>query len=64
MVEEYVVGEPNPPWWAKNRLSAYRKNDGTVGYEYIDRSVCLSLNRGDVLRNNDGKVRRKKGGRL
>ena len=61
MIEEYVVGEPHPPWWAKKGLSAYRKNDGSVGYEYLDGRVCIILNRGDVLRNNDGKVRRKKG---
>ena len=61
MMEMYVVGDPNPPWWAKGRLTAYRKNDGSVGYEYMDSKLCFSLVMGDVLVNNDGKVRRRKG---
>lgn len=63
MTEQYIVGDPKPPWWAKKGLSAYRKNDGTVGYEYRDPRVCIILDRGDALVNNDGKVRRRKGGR-
>ena len=63
MIEEYVVGDENPPWWVKRGLSAYKKNDGSVGYEFIDGRVYIILNRGDVLTNDNGKVRRKKGGK-
>lgn len=61
MTEEYVVGEPKPPWWAKKGLSAYKKTDGSVGYEYVDGRVYYRLDRGDTLTNNDGRVRRRKG---
>lgn len=61
MMEMYVVGDPNPPWWARRKLAAYRKNDGSVGYEYMDGRVSIVLSTGDVLVNNDGKVRRRKG---
>lgn len=60
MIEEYVVGE-KPPWWVKRGLAAYKKSDGSVGYEFIDGRVCIILSRGDVLTNDNGKVRRKGG---
>ncbi len=61
MIEEYLVGEEKPPWWVKRGLSAYKKNDGSIGYEFINGRVHILLNRGDVLTNEDGKVRRRKG---
>ncbi len=61
MIEEYVVGEEKPPWWVKRGLSAYKKNDGSVGYEFMNGRVCIILCRGDVLTNDNGKVRRRKG---
>lgn len=61
MMEEYVVGEPNPPWWAKRGLSAYRKPDGSVGYEFGDGKVFYILNKGDILTKDRRKIRRRKG---
>jgi hypothetical protein len=61
MTEEYVVGEPKPPWWVKKGLSAYRKTDGSVGYEYMDGRAYYRLDRGDILTNDNGRVRRRKG---
>ena len=61
MTEEYVVGEPNPPWWVKRGLAAYMKPDGSVGYEFTDGRVYIRLDRGDTLTNTDGKIRRRKG---
>lgn len=61
MIEEYVVGESKPPWWVKRGLSAYRKTNGSVGYEFTDGRVFIRLDKGDTLTNNDGKIRRRKG---
>lgn len=59
MIDEYVVGDPKPQRWVQKGLSAYMRLDGSVGYEFSDGRVLLRLDIGDVLTNNDGKIRRR-----
>ena len=55
-MEQYIIGDRNPPFWCKERITPYKKMNGTIGYEFYGRDGTLALNKGDRLfRSENGK---------
>ena len=45
----YVIGSGKAPNWCKNKLSAYLRPDGSVGYEFHGYLRTFELLPGDML---------------
>lgn len=54
--EEYVIGDPDMPLWASEYLMAYRRDDGTTGYELWGYEKVYELQAGDKLIWNGERV--------
>ena len=56
-MEQYIIGSKNVPWWCKQRIMPFRKADGSIGFEYHDKSLkTYILNRGDALLRDNYKI--------
>lgn len=62
-MDQYIIGEPDVPYWCKNRIMLYRRADGSTGYEFHGSKRILRLRVGDILlRDSKQKIIVKKKG--
>lgn len=60
-VRTYIVGEGRMPAWCRKAVDAYKKIDGSTGYELRTHKKNVNLNIGDKVIRENGlfKVERK-----
>lgn len=50
---KYRIGDRPVPEWCAERITPYRKADGTTGYEFEGNKMVFQLNFGDILELKD-----------
>ena len=56
MADRYIIGTSDVPNWCEKKIMPYRKSDGSVGYEFTERSQDYELSKGDVLVYESGRI--------
>lgn len=49
MVEQYIVGDGEPPEWVRGYWEPYEKADKSVGYQLTIGRMVWHLEKGDVI---------------
>ena len=48
-IEKYIIGTRPAPKWAAERLTPYKKMDGTTGFEFYGTRRTFEVDTGDEL---------------
>lgn len=54
--DEYVIGSGTPPSWCSNRITPFRRMNGTIGYEFAGVRETFILEAGEVLVKNGREI--------
>lgn len=57
LMGEYIMGNGNMPDWVANKVMAYRKMDGSTGYEFRGMANIYEIHIGDKIIQNGHLIR-------
>lgn len=52
----YIIGSGKAPNWCKKKLTAYKKLNGYIGFEFHGATKTYELNVGDALLKNGRRI--------
>jgi len=54
--KQYIIGSKDVPLWCKNKITPFKRMDGSVGYEFRGTEKDYDLAKGDRLVLHKGQI--------